>query len=201
VKRVRQRHGGAGRLIRQPVRRLLQRTVGLSAALVAVSAPMARSDTIEAGVHRDPGSPAGKEYAIPLTDARETGGGHGLFGAGITVSAGAGAAQGQRAGSRRAVIGGARFGYDASARSGSRPGSATVTSGPGAGRSASRRRAAAPHAGALGEGAAAPAVQAEGGGGIAWVWTLTGAGVVVALGTLAGCALARRPQGRNPRPS
>jgi hypothetical protein len=46
---------------------------------------------LEPGVHIDPGSPAAKEYAIPLSKAREGGGGGGssgteaaLFGAGIT---------------------------------------------------------------------------------------------------------------------
>lgn len=43
------------------------------------------------GVHSDPGSPASKEYAVPLNTARGGGGGgssSGLFGSGITSSGG-----------------------------------------------------------------------------------------------------------------
>lgn len=52
---------------------------GLSGAITSVSS------ALEPGVHADPGSPAAKEYALPLTQARRTGSPHGggLFGAGI----------------------------------------------------------------------------------------------------------------------
>jgi hypothetical protein len=42
------------------------------------------------GVHVDPGSPASKEYAIPLSNARGSGSGHSgsLFGSGITSGGG-----------------------------------------------------------------------------------------------------------------
>ena len=52
---------------------------GLSGVIASVSS------ALEPGVHADPGSPAAKEYALPLTQARQTGSPHGggLFGAGI----------------------------------------------------------------------------------------------------------------------
>jgi hypothetical protein len=64
----------------------------LAAVLLAVAISAAYSPTahaLEPGVHADPGSPAAKEYALPLTQARRTGSGGsshnggGLFGAGI----------------------------------------------------------------------------------------------------------------------
>ncbi|MGH2910839.1 MAG: hypothetical protein ACRDJ3_00015 [Solirubrobacteraceae bacterium] len=59
---------------------------------------------LEPGVHVDPGSPAAKEYALPLNQARQTGQGSaarggssgGLFGAGISPAS-------SRAGSSRVV--------------------------------------------------------------------------------------------------
>lgn len=60
-----------------------------TAAVGSASPPLAAA--LEPGVHVDPGSPAAKEYAIPLTQARQTGQGGStrsgssgtLFGAGI----------------------------------------------------------------------------------------------------------------------
>ena len=54
--------------------------------------PAAAAPGLEPGVHIDPGSPAEKEYVLPLNQARQTGGGRGsgqsstatLFGAGVT---------------------------------------------------------------------------------------------------------------------
>jgi hypothetical protein len=46
----------------------------LAAILLALSSTMAQADTgLEPGVHVDPGSPAAKEYVIPLSQARQTG--------------------------------------------------------------------------------------------------------------------------------
>jgi hypothetical protein len=63
--------------------------VALTLSCMAVSAQAAMG--LEPGVHPDPGSPAAKEYALPLNQARGAGGGGGhttsssaaLFGAGI----------------------------------------------------------------------------------------------------------------------
>jgi hypothetical protein len=57
-------------------------TLALAAALSVSLA--STSLALEPGVHVDPGSPAAKEYALPLGQARQTGSSHGgLFGAGI----------------------------------------------------------------------------------------------------------------------
>jgi hypothetical protein len=63
--------------------------VAVALGLVVVPAAAA----VEPGVHVDPGSPAAKEYALPLSQARQTGqgprspsGAGALFGAGITRS-------------------------------------------------------------------------------------------------------------------
>lgn len=58
-------------------------TLALSVGLSGTTATVAMA--LEAGVHADPESPAAKEYALPLAQARQSGSGHGggLFGAGI----------------------------------------------------------------------------------------------------------------------
>jgi hypothetical protein len=58
---------------------VLALVAGLSGGIAAVSS------ALEPGVHADPRSPAAKEYALPLTQARRTGSSRGdaLFGAGI----------------------------------------------------------------------------------------------------------------------
>jgi hypothetical protein len=62
------------------------------------------AEALEPGVHADPGSPAAKEYALPINQARQTGAasGHGgsgsaaLFGAGIKPpGSGGGSGQGR----------------------------------------------------------------------------------------------------------
>jgi hypothetical protein len=59
------------------------------ATVATFAAPALAAAQLAPGVHVDPGSPAGKEYAVPLAQARAAaaGGGAGptqLFGAGIT---------------------------------------------------------------------------------------------------------------------
>jgi hypothetical protein len=63
---------------------LLLGVLSLLAGALSLSTA-ADAGALEPGVHADPGSPAAKEYALPLTQARQTGSGHGggLFGAGI----------------------------------------------------------------------------------------------------------------------
>jgi len=71
--------------------RTVRRTLG-ALAVIAGCCPLftAPASALEPGVHVDPGSPAAHEYALPLGQARQTGGGSAsggegstLFGAGI----------------------------------------------------------------------------------------------------------------------
>jgi hypothetical protein len=69
----------------------LAATLAVAAVAGTGTAP---AGALEGGVHVDPGSPAAKEYALPLTQARHTGSPRGgLFGAGIRRAAAAGAAK------------------------------------------------------------------------------------------------------------
>lgn len=73
----------------------------LALGCLTVSAQAATG--LEPGVHLDPGSPAAKEYALPLNQARQTGGGSrhastgsaALFGAGIKPPGSGGSGQGR----------------------------------------------------------------------------------------------------------
>jgi hypothetical protein len=84
----------------------------LALSCVAVSAQAATG--LEPGVHADPGSPAAKEYALPLNQARQAGGGGGghassgstaLFGAGIKPpgSGGSGRTDSRAGGTQRST--------------------------------------------------------------------------------------------------
>jgi hypothetical protein len=72
--------------------RPLVAVVVASLAILAPQAALASAPTLQPGVHIDPGSPAGKQYQIPIVGARsETAGGGStgsanppLFGAGLT---------------------------------------------------------------------------------------------------------------------
>src|SRR3954469_21205866 len=98
--------------VRVPIKALLP-----LAALLAIGPPAGASAEDEPGVHADPGSPAGKEYVIPLEGARreasggggsagsQSGGGGGgsaaspapLFGAGIKAAKkGSGSGRGEQ---------------------------------------------------------------------------------------------------------
>jgi hypothetical protein len=79
----------AQRVIVAAVRAARASTVG-SLAVLALLPSGAWGAKLEPGVHIDPGSPAAKQYVLPLAQARETGRGSGerssspqLFGAGI----------------------------------------------------------------------------------------------------------------------
>jgi hypothetical protein len=63
------------------------RFVAVLALAVLLSAFVGSASALEPGVHADPGTPAGKEYAIPLGQARSLGGASGSFGHGITSAA------------------------------------------------------------------------------------------------------------------
>jgi hypothetical protein len=64
------------------------RGVALGFAVLLLAMPAGAFARLPPGVHVDPGSPAGKEYGIPLSQARGGGdsGSRGLFGSGITRS-------------------------------------------------------------------------------------------------------------------
>ena len=80
IKRVRRAVTGPGWVVAL--------VLALVAALPAGAAAASSASGPSSGVHVDPGSPAGKEYAIPLGSARGDGtnGTSKLFGAGITRS-------------------------------------------------------------------------------------------------------------------
>lgn len=83
---------------KMPIHRLVaiarHGVLGMLAVAAALAGPGVALAASAPGVHIDPGSPAGKEYAIPLGQARSTGtptnltgtGSAQLFGAGITPS-------------------------------------------------------------------------------------------------------------------
>jgi hypothetical protein len=141
----------------------------LSPGLALAAQPAA----LEPGVHVDPRSPAAKEYALPLAQARKTGGGgasggHGLFGAGIRRLG----AEGRRNGARRSS--GERL-----ARRG-RQGTATQRSS----------EAAASASGTLAD---ARKGTAGASGGDSLLALLGGGVAVLVVGVLAGTILRRRP--------
>jgi hypothetical protein len=99
---------------------------GILAAIALICAASTQAATgLEPGVHTDPGSPAAKEYALPLNQARQTGGAPGhastgsaaLFGAGIKPPGSGGSGQG------RSGVGNAPRGvrHDASGAAASNP--------------------------------------------------------------------------------
>jgi hypothetical protein len=142
---------------------------------------VAASTKLPPGVHVDPGSPAGKEYSIPITVARSqaaatqpTGPGQQnppAFGAGVTPSSTGGASAPSSGGSGHA--------------SGQRP----ATSGSRETRPRSRHRnrpiltASSYQQSAVGSGGA---------GGNAWLALAGGGGLVLVLGAAGGLALRRR---------
>src|SRR5688572_30785313 len=95
--------------------------VSLVAAIAgtALAVPAAASAQIDPGVNYDPGSPAGKEYAIPFVEGRSDGAGTSdprkganiPFGVGIGPAAGSGDKQGKR-GQRDGRAGDGRTGRD-----------------------------------------------------------------------------------------
>jgi hypothetical protein len=159
----------------------------LASAVIAASctAPIAQSAAaLEPGVHVDPGSPAAKEYALPVSQARQASEGGGssegthehLFGAGIeppSSGSGRGAARSGTGGAHRR----ARHAAGASTPGGTS--SATSTQPP-----ALVRRVA--------EGQSSP------GGSSSSLVLLGGGVVVIVLGAFAGVVLRRS---RRPTPT
>jgi hypothetical protein len=131
------------------------------------------------GVHIDPGSPAGKQYAIPLGQARSTGapahvsatGSAQLFGAGITSSK-------PRAATHAIGVAGAR------------PTRLTAPSNAGGNPAAAKPAAAKPAAVAI---TPVSKLLGSGPGESSGVWWMLAAGaLVLVLGGLGGAVLARR---------
>jgi len=170
-------------------------TQGALAVLAAtcLTAPAQAASGLEPGVHADPGSPAAKEYALPLNQARQTGSERQagaatgsqaspestLFGAGIKPPSSPGSPP--RAGSRKAPSS-SRSGASSSGATGSQAGS-----GPQAG------SGSAP---ALAEAALRAAREQEQQGGNGSLLALVGGGVaILVLAGFGGTVLrhSRRP--------
>jgi hypothetical protein len=162
-----------------PVSRLT--AILIAVAALAVAGPAgAKTVSPAPGVHIDPGSPAAKEYAIPLGVAR-TGSGSGgngstqLFGAGITKASSpppGAAPTGHAATTGRAVAG---RGHHPAAKRRTRSGAVTPASAPGTGVPPPQR-----------------VLDTGGGAGSGIAWMLAAAAAVLLLGALGGLALARR---------
>jgi hypothetical protein len=166
--------------MRRPVLALLVCGVGVSLPSVALAA----SPKLEPGVHVDPGSPAGKQYQIPIASARsEAAGGAGAtnstapaFGIGVTPS------------------GGSASTADATSQ---RSHGSSHAARPGRGHATRRRFAGSAAAGSSKnrDGAATVAASSGGGGrvgGDAWPVLAAGGLLVLVLGGGGGLALRRR---------
>jgi hypothetical protein len=164
-------------------------TFGLLALWLALSPGTAAAE-LEPGVHVDPGSPAAKEYVLPLNHARQTGtgpsSGNGaapLFGAGITPPGG-----GSGGGSGGTTSGGhgARAGTHAAGKS-------SGSHGAGGGAPAPLPPAVLRDSRPPGASAGSGSLLALVGGGLA----------VLVLGAFGGTVLrhSRRPHGRRPTTS
>lgn len=162
--------------------------VGNSAALAAAWAGLSlamASPAIAAGngVHADPGSPAGKQYAIPIPTARsEAAGGQGAAGSANPPIFGVGVTPGGAA----ASAGGATTGTRAGRGTGGR-----VNGRRGAGASTKQAQESAVDAQAAGVSARDPASQSNAVGGTSWL-PLLGGGVLVLLIGGGGGFLLRR---------
>lgn len=164
----------------------------LLGALLPAAANAAR---LPPGVHVDPGSPAAKEYQIPLGAARGNGqatssGSNQLFGAGITRQSGGGGPSAPRtAGAAHTSANHAPAApAGAAARRHGRP--ATRKRGGGSNRLVIARPASAP--------SPARAIGTDAGAGIGITWMLGAAVVVLVLGGLGGAMLARRGRRTSP---
>ena len=161
--------------------------------LLAMAGPAAATvpAALSPGVHVDPNSPAAKEYAIPLEQARGGGASGGsaatqLFGSGITRAAGSTSLP--RA-SRATSAGAGTHGRALRSRTGlSTPGRRAVTA-----QSHPAHPASAPTPDKL--------LGAGRGGSTGIAWMLGAAALVLALGVLGGAALTRRSRGTHPRTS
>ncbi|MHB8658448.1 MAG: hypothetical protein ACYC91_10925 [Solirubrobacteraceae bacterium] len=189
------------------MRRLAAGLAALAGLTVGVASATAAQSALAPGVHIDPGSPAGKQYAIPVASARSetagfsgprAGGSPPLFGVGITKSVTATAtavSSGQPVASS-----GTATGALPSRGSGSPLGSTSKSVGSRAGQSgAGRSGAGRSGAGQTVHGSRAARVDpvsadASGGGsgGSEWLALAGGGALVLILGGGVGIALRRR---------
>ena len=160
-------------------------------ALVISPAALASGSGLQPGVHVDPGSPAGKEYQIPLSGARSETAGSGqsgsqnppLFGVGVTpaapssdVTAGASSAPANQASSTSSAASSGTSGTHASSRH----------------RVASSTSAAAQPLSAAGGSVPVSAAASGGAGNSAWIPLVAGGLLVLVLGGGGGLALRQR---------
>jgi hypothetical protein len=156
-------------------------SAALAAAVVligigAVAAGAAQPHQISSGVYADPNTPAGKEYALQLQQARSTGAAPSSTGSsGATPLFGAGIARTTPAPQKAA-----RQPATARRKKSSRAKHST------------RRPAAAVPRSSGGDGPAAPPPTGSGGGGGGTLALVGGAAAVLALGGLGGVILRRR---------
>ena len=159
-------------------RRLWGLVPGVLLLVFTPTAAAATAPTLPPGVHGDPGSPAAKEYAIPLTQARDDAGNNGsqghLFGSGITKARGGRPPD--------------------TARSTGEASAPTTTN-------QSRTTSQRVQSGRVDlKGAVPPrrVLRASSSGVSGIVWMLGAAALVLALGGLGGAAVARRHGGAGP---
>lgn len=177
----------------------MRAVVGAVIALVTLSIPqmaLASGSTLQPGVHVDPGSPAGKEYQIPVVGARTEaaggtqgqGGSPPLFGVGVTPS-------GASATSATSATSGA--GQPASAASGPPSGSSSATRTAGA-RPHPRTHTLASSSPSANDPLSAVASRAPGtsgspaAGGSGWIALVAGGLLVLVLGGGGGLLLRQR---------
>jgi len=148
---------------------------GVAAAAPAGSGPA----TISPGVHVDPGSPAAKEYAVPLGQARGGRGGT-VFGAGITPTGGGPGSPPPSA--------------NTGSQQPSRPGGAAGS--PSRGRGVVRGSRRTPRSGGPGVVASRELPSPRAGGGNPLGWMLASALLVLVLGSAGAAIIQRRTRKR-----
>ncbi|MEA2199942.1 MAG: hypothetical protein QOI89_538 [Solirubrobacteraceae bacterium] len=162
--------------------------------LCCVLASAQAASALEPGVHVDPGSPAAKEYALPLDQARQTGSESssqptsegGLFGAGIKPPGSGGSRGGGGGGTGGGTGGSATGGHGANATGHAAP--------PAQGASAT-----SPSQAQLAQAALRAAREQGSGGGNGSILALVGGGVaILVLGGFGGTVLRHS---RRPRPT
>ncbi len=202
------------------------RLVALGAALCLASPMTALAAKPPSGVHVDPHSPVGKEYAIPLSQARGGGGGGGgggksgggsLFGSGITKQPASKSGAGTGASTSGAGTGASTAGSGTSGSVGGSVGTSKTTSHSRAGHSRSHRRhrtrsashatptpltsvSVTPSASATKHATAAAASRAIGsshGSGLLWMALVALA--VLVIGSAGGIAVKQRNRGERNR--
>jgi len=157
------------------------------AVAYAPEAALGSQPALQPGVHVDPGSPAGKEYQIPITAARgQVAGGSSsnsanppLFGVGVTPPPSGPSSSGVAAHARHSAGAGSLGSRHTGGRSRSSPSNAPVS---GAGSEASDRLSSAAPAGSS---SSAP-------GGSGWIALVAGGLLVLVLGGGGGLAIRQR---------